>query len=207
MSLIIFVLYPIVSFELFITPQYSGLVSPIPSNFITDTIVTALPQVLGASEKDFTRASTWFPKSTILKKDYNLSLYYLSIPKLGIEQAKVTVNGDDLSKTLIHYTGTLPGEIGNPVIFGHSTIIWFYNPNNYKAIFSKLPTLKKNDEIFTTVDRITYKYKVFEMKVVQPDDVSVLQQRNDDAYITLITCVPPGTYLRRLIVRGKLVKI
>lgn len=207
LTVLLFVLYPIVSFELFFTPQYSGLVSPVPSDLFRNTIADALPQALGLGEKDYTRASAWFPKSSPLKIDYTISSYTLDIPKLGINEAKVIVGGDDLAKSLIQYTGVLPGNPGNPVIFGHSTLIYFYNPKSYKAIFSKLPTLKNGDEIITNVDKITYKYQVFEMKVVQPDDLSVLEQRSDDSYITLITCVPPGTYLRRLIVRGKLVKI
>lgn len=207
LTILIFVLYPIVTFELFFTPQYSGLVSPVPSDLFRNTLTNALPQALGAGAGDYTRASVWFPKSSTLKIDYTTSFYSLDIPKLGIDKAKVVVGGEDLSKSLIHYTGVLPGNYGNSVIFGHSTIIWFYNPRDYKSIFSKLPTLKYGDEIITTVDKITYKYSVFEMKVVQPDNLSVLEQRTDDSYITLVTCVPPGTYLRRLIVRGKLVKI
>lgn len=202
-----FVLYPIISFELFFTPQYSGLVRPVPSDLFRNTIANALPQALGMGEKDFTKAHVWFPKSSPLKVESVISFYTLDIPRLGIDKAIVVVGGEDLSKSLIHYTGVLPGNLGNPVIFGHSTIIWFYNPRDYKSIFSKLPKLKYGDEIITTVDKITYKYQVFELKVVQPDNLSVLEQRSDDSYITLITCVPPGTYLRRLIVRGKLVKI
>jgi len=38
------------------------------------------------------------------------------------------------------------------------------------------------------------------MYEVQPTDLSVLEQRFDGRYLTLITCTPPGTYLRRLVV-------
>lgn len=52
--------------------------------------------------------------------------YSLSIPTLELLNATVIISGDDLSKSLIHYGGTsLPGEYGNAVIFGHSTLPQF----------------------------------------------------------------------------------
>jgi len=133
--------------------------------------------------------------------------YNLSIPKLKIESAVVTIGGEDLSESLIQYPGTaLPGEYGNTVIFGHSVLPQFFNPKNYKTIFSTLPTLEEGDEILIDFDGVRYRYVVFKMIEVSPKDVSVLEQRYDGEYLSLVTCVPPGTYLRRLIVRAKLVK-
>ena len=37
---------------------------------------------------------------------------------------------------------------------------------------------------------------------VQPTDLSVLDQQFDGKYLTLITCSPPGTTLRRLVVKS-----
>jgi sortase A len=103
------------------------------------------------------------------------------------------------------YPGTAnPGQPGNTVLFGHSVLPQFFNPKNYLTIFSTLPTLKDGDEILVNFDGVNYRYLVEEMVEVSPEDTSVLEQRYDDSYITLITCVPPGTYLRRLIVRGRL---
>ena len=42
------------------------------------------------------------------------------------------------------------------------------------------------------------------MYEVQPTDLSVLEQRFDNRYLTLITCSPPGTWLRRLILRAQI---
>lgn len=206
-ALLSFVLYPIVAFELFYAPKFNGVVSPLPRD-IKDTVIERLPHAFGAENIDYTKASVWFPKAVGLQRPRNTSSFYtLSIPKVGIQNANVAIGGDDLAKSLIHFTGPLPGSNGNPVILGHSTLLWFYNPKDYKSIFSRLPDLSKNDDIFVTVDSITYRYQVIDMKVVYPDDLSVLEQRNDDSYITLITCVPQGTYLKRLIVLGKLVAI
>jgi len=131
--------------------------------------------------------------------------YNLSIPKLKIEKAVVTIGGENLAESLIHYPGTaLPGEYGNAVVFGHSVLPQFFNPKKYKTIFSTLPNLKEGDEILVDFDGIQYRYLVVEMVEVSPNDISVLEQRYDGEYLSLITCVPPGTYLRRLIVKAKL---
>jgi sortase A len=134
-----------------------------------------------------------------------VNTYTLSIPKLKIENALVTISGDDLGDSLVHYGGTaLPGQYGNAVVFGHSTLPQFYSPTNYKTIFSLLPTLKAGDDISVTYDGVTYTYTVVELLVLDPTDLSVLEQRFDDSYLTLVTCVPPGTTWKRLNVLAKL---
>lgn len=203
-------LYPIISYELVYGQKFNELVRPAPVDFIRQTIVAKIPQVLGIENSDFTKASVWFPRALNIKLTSNtasVNSYTLDVPKVGIMEADVKVGSDDLSKSLIHFTGPLPGNFGNPVIFGHSTLLWFYDPKNYKSIFSKLPELDIDDDIFVHLDNITYRYKVYEMKVVSPETVSVLDQDYGQATITLVTCVPPGTYFKRLIVRGKLVTL
>lgn len=197
-------LFPILNFEIFYAPQFSGLVQPVPDEVIKNTLAQDLPSVLGSQNTDLTRASAWFPKAVNLKIATSTTTYFLSIPKVGIENATVTIGGEDLTHSLIHFAGPIPGNYGNPVIFGHSTLLWFYNPKDYKTIFSKLPELKINDVFTVTVDNISYRYKVYEMKIVTPEDISVLDQNYDSANITLVTCVPPGTFLKRLVVRGRL---
>ncbi|MFS8158912.1 MAG: sortase domain-bontaining protein, partial [Candidatus Roizmanbacteria bacterium] len=51
---------------------------------------------------------------------------------------------------------------------------------------------------------VSCEYEVFEKFEVTPDQVSVLAQQYDKPYLTLITCTPPGTVLRRLIVNARL---
>ncbi|OGG26279.1 hypothetical protein A2960_04865 [Candidatus Gottesmanbacteria bacterium RIFCSPLOWO2_01_FULL_39_12b] len=205
-SILIWVTYPIVTFELFYSPKFgTTFIRPIPNESVRDEISTQLSQVIGGKNVDFTKASMWFPKATNIKLVTNVTSYQLSIAKLKIENANVVVGSEDLSKSLIHFTGPQPGNFGTPVIFGHSTIPWLYNPKDYKTIFSKLPDLNKGDEILLTYDNISYRYQVFDMRITSPDDLSVLEQNYNSAYLTLVTCVPPGTYLKRLVVKAKLV--
>lgn len=205
--------YPILSFEI-----YSRL-------FIQRTLNTPMPKTETASSleqansvlgsfnvfsnnlRDFTQANLWFPTRPQGKvfTNTNVKNYSLSIPKLNIKEARVVVGGEDLAKSLVHYLPqSMPGEYGNVVIFGHSTLPQLYNPKDYKTIFTYLPSLEKGDKILVNIDDIIYEYEVYDMIVVNPDQVSVLEQKKDAAYLTLITCVPPGTYWKRLVVRAKL---
>lgn len=149
--------------------------------------------------------NVWFPTKPQKKNTGIIQTYSLSIPKLKIRDATVTIAGDDLLKSLVHYGGTaIPGQYGTSVIFGHSTLPQFYSPTNYQTIFSLLPTLKVGDEFSVVYDNITYTYTIYDMAVLDPTDLSALEQQFDDSYVTLVTCVPPGTKWKRLNVRARL---
>lgn len=198
-GVLIWTFWPIVSFSMTSGDLFSETVTP-----IQDGIAYAAPEAVSPGT-DLTNPNTWFPTSPQKKVVTPVNTYTLSIAKLKIQDALVTVAGDDLSVSLVHYGGTaLPGEYGTTVIFGHSTLPQFFNPKNYKTIFSTLPSMKVGDEISVTYDGISYKYIVYNMTVTGPSDLSALAQQFDDSYLTLITCVPPGTYWQRLHVFAKL---
>ena len=204
-ALLIWVLWPIVSFAA-VSPQlFAQTITPIQdakSNLSPVAFAAANPLVKGS---DLTNPNAWFPTAPQKKVVTPVNAYTLSIPKLKISNAGVIVAGDDLNEGLVHYGGTaLPGEYGTTVIFGHSTLPQFYNPKSYRTIFSILPMLKEGDEIDIAYDGISYKYTVYDLTVTEPSDLSALEQRFDDSYLTLITCVPPGTYWQRLHVFARL---
>lgn len=213
-AIIVWVLWPIASFAVITAPLLSSIISPIRETVTVDKrggILSPLVLAAGTGQVeeptgiDFTNANVWFPTQPQKKVVTPVNTYTLSIPKLKISKAIVIIAGDDLNKGLVHYGGTgLPGEYGTAVIFGHSVLPQFYNPTNYKTIFSTLPTLTKGDDIYITYDGLEFHYKVFESIVTEPSDLAPLAQHFDDSYITLITCVPPGTYWKRLNVHARL---
>lgn len=215
-GILAWVAWPIISFTLLVEPLFARVTSPVPDirypdlvpPVIASNILEANPAAkTGAPVTDYTNANIWFPTNPQKKIVTAINSYTVSIPKLKIKNATTIIAGDDLNTSLIHYGGTaLPGTYGNAVIFGHSTLPQFFNPAKYRTIFSTLPTLKIDDIVTITYDGITYTYKIYDMQVVDPNDLSALEQRFDDSYITLVTCVPPGTYLKRLLIRGKLVR-
>lgn len=164
------------------------------------------PMVFASTQDEsLSDVNRWYPQRPQKRSTSVLSEYTLSIPKLAIENAKVTVAGDDLTKSLIHYGGTpLPGMNGTSVIFGHSTLPQFFDQNNYKSIFSTLPKVSVGDTVMLTADNTVYTYRIYDMKIVPADDLTALEQQTDDSYLTLVTCVPPGTYWKRLNVHAKL---
>ena len=178
-----------------------------PSSLSEASTILGTFNIFSNNLRDYTKASLWFPSVSQTGSLSTLSIkeYSLSIPKLNIKDAKVVVGGEDLSKSLIHYLPKgLPGEYGNVAIFGHSTLPQLYSSKDYKSIFTYLPSLETGDVIRVKIGDLEYEYQVYDMFVVDPDEISVLDQQKDGSFLTLITCVPPGTYLKRLVVKAKL---
>ena len=197
---------PIINYQLRYAPRFSKVLSPLVYDH--GTVLASLAASAKEEERDYTLISSWFEEKPDLKPIAlpEVNHYWLTIPRLGIDQALVQVGGEDLKKMLIHYPNTaFPGQLGNTVIFGHSVLPQFFNPKNYLTIFSTLYQLREGDEILVDFDGVEYRYLVEDLFEVSSEDLSVLEQRYDGRFLTLITCSPPGTYLRRLIVRARLI--
>lgn len=107
-----------------------------------------------------------------------------------------------LRSGVVHYGGTaVPGERGNVVIVGHSSNDW-WQPGNYKFAFVLLDKLAIGDSVQINYQSKKYVYQVTSNKVVAPTDLSVLDPTTDPT-LTLITCTPPGTNWKRLIISAK----
>jgi len=139
------------------------------------------------------------------------TVFYVSIPKLGVERAEVGTNSENLSpdERLGHYPGSaLPGEVGNTFIYGHSASPMFYDPKNYRTVFSTLDKLKEGDEITVEFGGKYFKYVVEKSVVLNPEDVRPLEPIAPaflrQSYLTLMTCVPPGIRTKRLLVQARL---
>lgn len=190
---------PVAFWYFFNMPEISGkIISPLASTF---------PPLVSAAEVDSYKPANWFPTNTPKPEKKEIKTYTLTIPKLDIDAATVEFGGD-LKKSLVAWsTSPQPGTYGNNIIFGHSELPQFANSKSYAGIFTYLMNLNKGDEIFVDYDGVRYKYLVSDKKVVDPTDLSVLEQRFDTGYLTLITCVPPGTLWKRGIIKAKLVKL
>ena len=136
--------------------------------------------------------------------------YQLKITKIGIEAPVVMdVDGNDkdvyllaLQNGVAHLKNSaLPGKEGNTFIFGHSSY-YFYDPGLYKNVFARLSDVEIDDEIEILSNKNTYKYKVFEKKSVNPDQIEVANKliEGKKETLTLMTCTPTGTAWYRLIV-------
>ncbi|MBU1071331.1 sortase [Patescibacteria group bacterium] len=214
LGLVATVIWPLVNYNFSRKPFSStsgSLLSPLNyQSLAADVAESSSVSILG--QVNYTRASNWFvdsPTSAFIPvTDSTINGYSISIPSLDIEEATVRLDSEDLSQSLIHYPQTaLPGQYGSPVIFGHSTLPQFFDPLDYASIFSTLPTIQPGASIFITSNGIKYTYKVNNIYQVKPDQVEVLRQEFNEKTLKLITCVPPGTKLKRLVVEAVLQKI
>lgn len=133
------------------------------------------------------------------------------IPKINLEIpadfSQTSTNEADIENALengiVHYPSTvLPGQQGNAAFFGHSSNNIF-NPGKYKFAFVLLHELVPGDIFYITYNSKVYIYKVSSTRIVEPTEVSVLNNiAGKLATATLITCDPPGTSLHRLVVVG-----
>jgi sortase A len=125
------------------------------------------------------------------------------IPKINVDAPIIwqVEDKDILSKLdegVVHFKGTaLPNEIGNTVLTGHSSS-YPWKKTKYGQVFSLLGKLEPNDEIIIVYNKKRYAYKVDKKEIVSPQDVQVLTTQYSK--LTLITCWPIGTTLKRLVV-------
>ncbi|GIW61371.1 MAG: hypothetical protein KatS3mg089_0223 [Patescibacteria group bacterium] len=209
--IVAYVSFPFISFQLYLHPVFAqqGVVTPIPKttviseSSIKNFIRSTTDAVTGV---DYTNARNWYPSFNAGKTSSSVTQYYLSIPKLSIQKAIVSVVDNDLSQHLVHYGGTsVPPNKGNAVIFGHSTLPQLYNPKDYKTIFANLHTLTVGDLVELTIDGVNYTYRIYKITITDPNDTSFFSQNYDDNYLTLVTCTPPGTTWMRLIVQARII--
>lgn len=208
----IYFFFPMVAYQLFLgtSVQQQEIESPVPKYLIgrNNTVKSLINQGISRLQFDYTDARNWYPQvhaEQEKKQPEKIENYTLEIPKLGIEKANVSTVNYDLSQTLVHYYGpTNPLEHGTSVIFGHSTLPQWFNQNDYNAIFATLHTIEVGDELILTVNGQQYTYQIFSTLITTPDDVNIFSQSYDNSYITLVTCTPPGTIWKRLIVRAAL---
>lgn len=208
-----YVFFPLISWQLYFAPVFAAqdIAVPIPKATLvdSDTIQSLISQASQSlTGVDYNNAENWFPGYKYTKGSNAVDNYSMSIPKLNIQNAVVSATDDDLSKHLVNLGGTtIPPQKGNAVVFGHSTLPQLFDPSNYKTIFARAYELKVGDNIYVTVSGTTYKYSIYNITVVSPDDTSVLAQDYSQNDLTLITCTPPGTIWKRLIIRSRLTQI
>ena len=174
---------------------------------ISYTIINAPALVLKMKyfwETDY-RNKPWGTETNLNTAAVNESR--LIIPKIRVD-APISWNVPEadivkeLENGVAHYKGSaLPGELGNVFITGHSSY-YLWSPGSYKDVFALLNKLSAGDKIYIQYGGATFTYEVTDQKVVAPDKLDVLEQTPENT-LTLMTCVPVGTSLNRLIATAK----
>lgn len=137
----------------------------------------------------------------------------LVIPKIQVNVPVVADVAADIERIyyaklrggVAHQAATSkPDQRGNTVIFGHSSAIPGLQPTNYANTFVLLDKLKKGDDITLYYKTNSYRYQVTETKKVSPEMLDILNQ-TEESRLTIFTCWPPGSDLKRYVVVAKLV--
>lgn len=141
----------------------------------------------------------------IPKINKNVPLVFVQTQVSGKEWQEVEgVLMDALKRGVVHYPDSaMPGEVGNFVVTGHSSYYPWDN-GRYKSVFALLEEVEVGDEIIYYHKQKKFVYKIKSKEVVLPDQVNVLNGSNTKE-TTIITCVPVGTNLKRLVLKGELV--
>ncbi len=128
----------------------------------------------------------------------------LVIPKIGVDSLieSLGINYDNRGALVWetaefvvgHYSNTAnPGEEGNCVLSGHISSI------DAGHVFRRLPELVPGDSFVVVTEESPYLYRVVDRQIVLPSATSIMDP-GDGSKLTLLTCVPDGTYTHRLIV-------
>lgn len=146
-------------------------------------------------DKSFNENKKAFETYTSQEQSSNI-IGILSIPKLDLNVGiGEWVDNETLKYSVGHFSDTaMPGQKGNFCVIGHRSY-------TYGEFFNRLDEIEENDEIIVEYNGKEFKYKVTEIKVVKPEEVSVLNQSEEEE-ITLITCTPIRVGSHRLIIKG-----
>jgi LPXTG-site transpeptidase (sortase) family protein len=146
-----------------------------------------------------------YSRNAIIPVDVNFGIV---IPKISAN-SKVIADVDPNNSAIYQraltqgvaqaQNSSYPDENGNVFIFAHSGAD-FYEAAHYNAVFYLLNKLEPGDEIFIFYKNNKFLYKVTDIKTVTADSVRYLNETTDKRTLTLMTCWPPGTSWKRLIV-------
>lgn len=164
---------------------------------------------------DYAGTTTFDPTTNSYKEvvinDKYTSPMQLTIESLNINSIKLQPNipsqdeniyNQALKNGLAHFKGTpLPGDGGNSFIYGHSSVESFFNinPNNPEVIFSRLENAEIGQKVKIQKDGQDLNYTIRTKKIVEPNDLSILQPKGNKETVTLMTCWPLGIGTKRLI--------
>ena len=124
---------------------------------------------------------------------------YITIPKISQELPVYHGTSDGvLSVAVGHLQGTsfpVGGESTHCVVSAHRGL-----PT--AVLFTHLDRMEVGDTFYFTILDRTITYEVDQIRIVEPDDTSLIQIKDGKDYCTLLTCTPYGINTQRLLVRG-----
>lgn len=142
-------------------------------------------------------------KSTLYQSLLNLTgngiMGKIEIPKIDVDLPIYHGTSEDVLDVGVGHMveSSLPvgGSGTHAVLTGHTGL-------RTAKLFTDLELLEVGDEFFITVLNETMAYQVEKIMIVEPQNVSSLQQARGADLVTLVTCTPYGINSHRLLVTG-----
>lgn len=124
---------------------------------------------------------------------------YITVPKINQELPVYHGTSEAvLSIAVGHMQGSsLPigGKNTHSVVSAHRGLAT-------AVLFTYLDRMEVGDVFYFTILDRTITYEVDQIRIVEPDDTSLLQIEEGKDYCTLVTCTPYGINTQRMLVRG-----
>lgn len=131
------------------------------------------------------------------------------IPKIGANAKVIAdVNPFDsneyqraLTRGVAHAKGSAkPGSNGNIFLFSHSSVN-FYEAARFNSVFYLINKLNEHDPIDLYYNGAQFRYTVTKKQMVSPTSIQFMLPKSIGAEtLTLMTCWPPGTTQKRLLI-------
>lgn len=139
---------------------------------------------------------------TPVSKDFGIVIEKIGVNAPIVADVDTTSNQaymEALRHGVAHAKGTAkPDEVGNVYLFAHSTLnFWEYG--EYATVFTLLHQVEPGDRVVVFYQGERYDYRVAEKELVPGFDLTPLERKSSRNLLTIQTCDPPGTTLRRLI--------
>jgi len=90
------------------------------------------------------------------------------------------------------------GEFGNTVLAGH-------RGRTYGRLLNRLNEVGPGDDIIISTDNGDFLYEVFDVLIIQPNQIEALYSNKKEKVLSIVTCDPVRNPTRRLVVKAKLV--
>lgn len=127
----------------------------------------------------------------------------LNAPLIHAQSSEQKELNRDLNSGVVIYPGSdPPGQIGNFFLTGHSSV-YPWNKTIYGRVFAALDKLEIGDTVVIYLQRHKYEYRITNKYTAASKDIRLVHPA-DEAIITLMTCWPIGTNLKRLVAEGVL---
>ena len=125
---------------------------------------------------------------------------FIDISKIGVHLPIYHGTGESvLAKAVGHLQGTsfpIGGKDTHSVLSAHTGLA--------KAkLFTDLDDLAIGDTFYITVLDEVMTYKIYDIEIVEPEDISSLKIEDGKDLCTLVTCTPYGVNSHRLLVHGE----